>query len=322
MPSSTPGQPSGSAPDAAARLAALHEAHAARLAVVDPLVRVAEPGIGADDRLLVSGEVGGLARVTTTDTLWAARRSHELTVRAGAPDPSGWAAVLDGWLDRVAAEPTATDAETSMTVGVPSRDVDLVAPLVARHFGPCSVLALRVLDRADPDAWRRPPDGVRVRTARESDLPWLVERSAQLHAWESRFGYVPVRPEARAVLETELPEAVRRDEGWTWVAEVDGQPAAFCQVNPPEAAGWINGSTWLAPTGYLVQAYVEPGLRSGGLGRVLATAAHARAAEEGWAAMLLHHSGVSGWSGPFWASMGYRPLVTSWMRRPAFRPAG
>nr|WP_241728902.1 GNAT family N-acetyltransferase [Nocardioides zeae] len=297
----------------------LHDAHAVRLAAVDPLVRPAPPSAGESDRLLLSGEVGAVAAVRESDLLWVARRAHTLTVRAAAPDVDAWTAVLDRWLAQVAADPAATDAETSATVALASRDVDLVAPLVARHFGPASILAIRALDRADPDEWRRPPPGVRVRPAGSGDLPWLLDRSVDLHAWESRFGYVPVRPEARAALEGELGEALERDEGWTWVAEVDGAPVAFVQVNPPEAAGWVNGATWLAPTGYLVQAYVAPDLRSSGLGRVLAAAAHARAAEEGWAAMLLHHSGVSGWSTPFWASMGYRPLLTSWMRRPALR---
>ncbi|MDQ1104438.1 GNAT family N-acetyltransferase [Nocardioides zeae] len=322
MPSPTPVDDLvGGAPDTAGLLARLHDAHVERLAAVDPLVRPAVPSAEEADRLLVSGDVGGLATVRDSDLLWVARRAHVLTVRAAAPDAPAWAAVLDRWLARVGDDPAATDAETSATVAVASRDVDLVAPLVARHFGPASVLALRALDRPDPDVWRRPPPGVRIRPAGRADLPWLLDRSVDLHAWESRFGYVPPRPDARASLEAELGEALERDEGWTWLAELDGEAVAFCQVNPPESAAWVNGATWLAPAGYLVQAYVEPVLRSGGLGRVLAAAAHARAAEEGWAAMLLHHSGVSGWSTPFWASMGYRPLVTSWMRRPAFRSA-
>lgn len=322
MPSPTPvDDRAGDSPDTADRLARLHDAHAARLAAVDPLVRPAPPSAGEGDRLLVSGAVGALASVRASDLLWVARRAHVLTVRAAEPDADAWAAVLDRWLAQVAADPAATDAETSATVAVASRDVDLVAPLVARHFGPASVLAIRGLDREDPDDWRRPPPGVRIRPAAPADLPWLLDRSVDLHAWESRFGYVPPRPDARTSLAGELGEALARDEGWTWIAEVDGAPVAFVQVNPPEAAAWVNGATWLAPTGYLVQAFVEPALRSSGLGRVLAAAAHTRAAEEGWAAMLLHHAGASGWSTPFWASMGYRPLVTSWMRRPAFRAA-
>lgn len=319
----------GGAADAVDRLARLHDAHATRLAEVDPLVRPATPSPAEGDRLLVGrgagggagDEVAGLATVRESDLLWVARRAHTLTVRAASPDTAAWPGVLDRWLAHVASDPAATDEETSATVTVASRDVDLVAALVARHFGPASVLAIRTLDREDPAAWRRPAPGVRLRPAGPADLPWLLARSVDLHAWEGRFGYVPVRPDARASLEGELGEALERDAGWTWIAEVGGAPVAFCQVNPPDAAEWVNVSTWLAPVGYLVQAWVEPSLRSTGLGRVLAAAAHGRAIEEGWAAILLHHAGASGWSTPFWASMGYRPLLTSWMRRPAFRPA-
>ncbi|MDF9716782.1 GNAT family N-acetyltransferase [Nocardioides sp. ChNu-153] len=307
MPSSTPGP----------ELAALQAAHEARLAEVDPLVRVAELPEG---RVLVDGDVGAVATTTTTDSLWVARRSHALHVRAAAPDGAAWGRVLDAWLAELAGDPAATDDETAAAVTLASRDSALVAPLVRRHFGPASVLAVRILDRPDPAGWRTPPDGVVVRPAGEADVPWLLERTLDLHRWETRFGSVPERPDARASLAPELAEALARDEGWTWVAEVDGSPLAFCQVNPPEPAAWATGATWLAPAGYLVGAYVDPAHRSAGLGRVLAATAHARAVDEGWAALLLHHAGVSPWSAPFWASVGYRPLLTTWQRRPALRP--
>jgi len=323
-------------PDDRAELVAAHDRHVRRLQQVDGLVRVSAPG--GDDGSLAGAvltpaaaalagrdaDVVGLATVRESDALWVSRRTHTLAVRAGAADAgnleAGWGSVLDQWLDLVARDPLATDPETSATVSLASRDQALVAGLVRRHFGPASVLAIRSLERADPEAWTRPPEGVRVRTATLDDLPWLLDRTLALHRWETGFGYVPPRPDARTQLEPELAEAIGRDEGWTWIAELDGAPVGLCQVNPPEAAAWVSDATWLSPVGYLVSAFVDPRLRSAGLGRVLAATAAAAAREAGWAALLLHHAGVSAWSVPFWSSMGYRPLVTTWMRRPAVLP--
>lgn len=321
-------------PEDWAELLATHVRHERRLRDVDALVRVAVPGgdsgkpagtvLTPGAAVLAGGEadVVGLATVRESDQLWVSRRAHALTVRAGggADLDVGWGSVLDQWLDLVAQDPLADDPETSATVSLASRDQALVAGLVRRHFGPASVLAVRTLERADPDAWTRPPEGVVVRSATLADLPWLLDRTLALHRWETGFGYVPPRPDARTQLEPELAEAIERDQGWTWVAELDGAPVGLCQVNPPESAAWVAGATQLLPVGYLVSAFVDPGLRSAGLGRVLAATAAAAAREAGWAALLLHHAGVSAWSVPFWSSMGYRPLVTSWMRRPAVLP--
>lgn len=301
-------------------LAALHEAHVERLGAIDPLLRVGEPP--ADGEVLLADGAGGVARTTEQDMLWATRRTHVLSLRL-AHDDADAGAVLDAWLARVATDPAAGDDETSAVLTAASRDVAVGAAAVRRHLAPASVLAVHPFgeDEEAPRAAGRAvpggPAGVRVRTAAAADLPWLLDRSAALHAWEARLGFVPAARDARASLGAELPEALARDEGWTWVAEVEGRPVGFVQVNPPEPAAWATGATWLAPAGYLVGAYVDPAHRAGGLGRVLVDAAHARAREEGWSALVLHHSGVSAWSAPFWAARGYRPLLTSWMRRPA-----
>lgn len=303
----------------------LQARHARRLAGIDPLVRPTDldAALARGSTYLTRPGVAALARVVEEESLWQTRRVHELALWA-ADDDADVPGVLDDWLALVAADPAATDDETSLQVSVPSRDVRLVAPLVRRHLGPCSVLVVHPLGGGVPSAPSAPPvpsaSGVRVRTATADDVSWVVHRTTALHAWEAALGYVPARADAGEVLAREVPEALERDAGWTWVAEVDGVRAGFVQVNPPAAAAWVSGATWLEPVGYVVGAWVEPAYRSTGVGRALVRAAHARAADEGWAGVLLHHSGVSPTSGPFWSSLGYRPLVTTWVRRPAVLP--
>lgn len=304
------------------------DGHARRLAEIDPLVRPVPPDEGSPPlRRWTRGPVRALATVTRqTDgaaPLWATRTAYALHLEIGIADPSAVRAsldeVVDEWLADIAGEATPGDPESAAYVSVASRDPLTQGTLVAHHFGPASVLAIRTLDRPDPEHWRRPADGLQVRPATVHDAAWLVERSAELHRHESRLGAVPERAQARASLAKELPEALARDEGWTWIASGPSGPIGFVQLNPPEAARWVTGATWLSPAGYLVGAYVDPAARSGGVGRTLAATAHDRAREEGWSAVLLHHSAASGWSAPFWASMGYRPLVTTWIRRPVMR---
>lgn len=296
--------------------------HVDRLAGVDPLARPCDlPDGGASLR---APGVLAVATVTEQESLWATRRTHSLALQlAVGAQAAAVGSVLDRWLADVVRDPVAGDTETSAVVSVPSRDVALVAPLVARGFGPATVLAIRAFDRPDPAAWRRPGERpgerYRVRTATLDDAEWLVARSVDLQAWEAQFGYVPRRPDAWSSLAVELPQALARDAGWTWVAEDETGAVGFVQVNPPQAARWVNGATWLEPTGYVVGAYVAPEARSSGVGRTLAAIAHHRASEEGWAAMLLHHGATNPWSVPFWASLGYRPLTTTWIRRPAAR---
>lgn len=303
----------------------LQTGHARRLAGIDPLVRPGDldAAIARGATYLTRPGVAGLACLVEEESLWQTRRVHALALWV-ADDDADVPGVLDDWLALVAGDPAGTDDETSLQVSVPSRDARLVAPLVRRHLGPCSVLAVHPLSGDAPPAPTGPPapaaSGVRVRTAAADDVAWVVDRTTALHAWEAAFGYVPDRADAGEVLAREVPEALERDAGWTWVAEVDGERAGFVQVNPPEAAAWVSGATWLQPVGYVVGAWVEPAYRSTGVGRALVRAAHGRAAEEGWAGVLLHHSGVSPTSGPFWSSLGYRPLVTTWVRRPAVLP--
>ncbi|MDT9592742.1 GNAT family N-acetyltransferase [Nocardioides zeae] len=303
---------------AAERLAAAHARHVQRTARIDPLVRPGEPV--ERGRVLEHGAALGVATVSEQESLWAARRTHVLQPRIADGAEPDWGGLLDAWLAVVEADPAAREVETSAGVSLASRDHALVEELVRRHLGPASVLAVRTLDRPD-DAAPPVPHGVVVRpaTAAPDDLRWLLDRSVALQAWEAGLGYVPRRSEAEVLLGADLEVAIRRDLGWTWIAELDGEPVAFVQVNPPEEAEWVAGQTWLAPVGYLVSAYVDPALRSGGLGRVLVAAAHARARDDGWSALLLHHAASSAWSAPFWGSLGYRPLVTTWMRRPAVR---
>ncbi len=108
--------------------------------------------------------------------------------------------------------------------------------------------------------------------------------------------------------------------GWTFVAEdADGSPLGLLQLLAPDQAGWASVSVRAEPAAYLALAWVEPAARTHGVGRALVAAAHRHAAHEGVSAILLHHAASSPRSGPFWARHGYRPLISSWAKRPAVR---
>jgi GNAT superfamily N-acetyltransferase len=63
--------------------------------------------------------------------------------------------------------------------------------------------------------------------------------------------------------------------------------------------------------------YVDPAVRGGGIGAALHAAADAALVSAGAEITLLHHAVPNPLSTPFWYGQGYRPLWTSWLRRPA-----
>jgi GNAT superfamily N-acetyltransferase len=66
--------------------------------------------------------------------------------------------------------------------------------------------------------------------------------------------------------------------------------------------------------------YVDPGARSAGIGSMLHAVADRMLVEAGAEFTLLHHELVNPRSTPFWCRQGYRPLWTTWFRRPVSRP--
>lgn len=83
----------------------------------------------------------------------------------------------------------------------------------------------------------------------------------------------------------------------TWVATLDGQPAATATLDTDDLASRMDLSPWLA------SVFVAPGFRGRGLGRALAAHAIATARRLGHAELWLHTFTAE----PYWRGFGFVP---------------
>lgn len=310
-------------------LQAVHEAHVRRITALDPLVGVSELPTSADAQVIWpsdgSRDAVGVALVVDVDPglpsgLWSTSHGHRLAVRfAHEPTAGVLADLLDQWLVVVGADPLAGDLETSAGIGLASRDLAALAALSLRHFAPASVLAVRRRGGASValGSAERWAGNVEVREAEPGDLEPMVDLAVHLHEFEARSGAVPERPDAGEVQRLGLHQQLTEQPGWSWVAVHHGEVVGMCVVSPPDAAAWVAGSVRAEPAAYLASMVVRPRVRGAGIGSALVEMAHRRADSTGVGAMLLHFGATNPLSAPFWAAHGYRPLVTSWQRRPA-----
>lgn len=317
------------------RWEALAGLDARRVAALDPLLdpRATTPAGSPDDGGVVLGDahglVLGLARNAPAHSVWTAPRGHTLSLaRAGGHGPAEVARAVGEVLDRWEAEllaplPSAWDPVTVASVTLPALDDTVVAPLVARHFGRGLALAVRRVRAEDapagPAASLAARAGVTVREATPADAGAVVAAVAAVHRADQAYGFVPALDDLEGRVSDGVTEALAAAPGWAWLAERDGVVLGVCQAEPPERATWISGVVAAAPSAYLGLLHVAPTGRGAGVGRALAAAAHARCAQTGAAVVLLHHAAASPRSAPFWAREGYRPLLTTWSRRPAVR---
>ena len=305
---------------------AIDRAHRRYCAALDPLLPMAGPVLPGDGDQMLSvtvGESAGYARARFVESdpdsvgaLWGPLRQHGLTYRLSGDDRAGvLRSLLADWLGGTVGP--AGDWESAAVVTVPSRDPECRNPLLEFGFAPVIVVAARRRPNADPSG---PPAG-RVRVATERDLSALTEMAVQLHEYDVASGMLTRRPSRARLLRDMLSEQLQTWPGWTWLAEIDGRAVGFGYVQPPAAAEWIAG---LVPAGtspaYLAEMFVGPSVRSTGIGALLTAAAHRKLDQAGVPLTLLHHALPNPYSTPFWARMGYRPVWTTWQRRPLSGP--
>lgn len=267
------------------------------------------------------------------DALWGACRRSELQLRWDG-DVAAAGELLDRWIADAASELGAPgDWQSSLEIEVPSRDSELVLPLLRRGFVATGITGVRLsreggggigaaavdAEAAERSALARlEAVGVALRQATLSDAPLLGEMDSELLHHDALHGAVEARDGAAAVLQRGIEERLEIDPDWTWVIEQHGDPVGYLSIetkrerhNAKCAAG--------EDIAYIQAMYLRPTVRGGGVGEAVVHFAHARAQRAGFGRMLLGYAALNPRSGPFWCRMGYRPLYTSWQRRPALR---
>lgn len=243
----------------------------------------------------------------TADALnasWGALRTHSLTWH---PDADLDAQVRDWPLTG------AGDHETAALVTVPSRAVAAAEVLVRHGFAPLLVTAVRRAGRGGPPG----AADVRIRRVEAADVDVAVSVNVQTVRYDGWFGMVNERPSTADRLREHIEARLTWDEPGLWLAERDGTPLGVLYYDMPPHSDWIAGRTSASPVVYLGLLGVREAARGSGVGSALVAHTHRLLDEAGIAATLLHHALPNPRSTPFWYSHGYRPLWTTWQRRPA-----
>jgi GNAT superfamily N-acetyltransferase len=294
-------------------------AHNIRLRKIDPMVAEAPPLSAPDDdsvSISVSGG-DGVARLTRVDpddfmATWSAGEEHRLLARVSEPMALG--SLLERWGEvvRDRATPGAADSEAAVTW--PSRDRDVVPYLRADGLIPRTVLAVRPAGRPGPPS---PESGVTVRplTAADTDVAarlWLEEA-----VWDRAFNGMVERTSTEPRIRERVSEIVSRDQPWSWIAESANRPVGVVMVSPPDRAAWVKPTVAARSVAHVDNMVVSADVRGGGVGAALMREVHRALDGSGVDVTLLHYAALNPLSGPFWHRWGYRPLWTSWARRPA-----
>ncbi|MCO1654259.1 GNAT family N-acetyltransferase [Pseudonocardia humida] len=291
----------------------LHAAQAARWRAADPLLPA--PDAPRPDPVRAPGGAGWLRRLDPDPqsmvATWSAARMHRLDAHVAGDDP---AAALGALLDLVDPDlGPVGDRDSAVEVFWPSRDTAPVLALNRRGFGAATVVAVR---RTGGPGAPTPP-GVRIRPLEPDDVDAATRMHLGIVRYDAQFGAVGERPSTEARMREELTGRADHPEPTAWVAELDGRPVGLCEVDPPDRACWLAPLCADGPIGYLSSMFVDPAVRGGGLGAALHAHADAALRAAGATRTLLHHSPPNPLSTPFWYGQGYRPLWTSWRRRPA-----
>jgi GNAT superfamily N-acetyltransferase len=294
----------------------LHAAQAARWRAVDPLLPAPPPP--QPDPLTVPDGAGWVRRVVldpnAVSATWTALRNHVLTAHVAGPDPAAaLGALIDRWEALGLGPPD--DDESVAEVVWPSRDVTPVLALARHGFAPAVAVAIARTGRAV----HVPVPGLRIRPVGGADVAVAAAFGLEIVRYDAQFGALGERASTAARLTESFAEAALREQPTTWLAELDGRPVGMVAIDPPEHAVGTRALVDALAVGYLGSMFVDPSVRSSGVGSALHAHADAALLDAGAELTLLHHAVPNPRSTPFWYRQGYRPLWTHWQRRPALR---
>ncbi|WP_020673823.1 GNAT family N-acetyltransferase [Amycolatopsis nigrescens] len=296
----------------------------ARFAGLDPLLpRRAAPPPG--DRLtaeLPDGRVvsGSLYRAVhepgSREALEHPRETWELTPATGTAGAAGLDALLAAWRDRLAREPPGQDS--GCLLAWPSRDTEVVRPLLAHGFAPAKVLGVRTTT-AERGTEVTGFTDVTVRPAGQADLEELValELAELRYARHATAAAAAAPEDAAAVLRPGLRAMLT--EGRVWVAETGGVTTGMVtsRVLSPAPGSPLADRIPPGRWGFVGTLSVAPSARGRGTGRALMAEAHGSLHTSGVRGTFLFYNPINPLSSVFWHRQGYRPLWTFWSVRPA-----
>lgn len=304
-------------------------ARAERLSRLDPLLAARWPSMTGTVTLRDTdvGEPQALATVAlrtypadSLDAFWGPLTRCVLTALIAGPDVDGASRRLLGALhDWLAAQRGPFGVDSAVVVDLPSRDVAVNRAFYDHGFAPRTILAVRVVAKARPHGGDQPatdPPGVTVRRAGIADRDVLADFWRRLNAYDALAGACFDRPALDYAFTDETERILRRPDPWAWLAEREGRPIGMAVAEHPDATGWVAKPLAVGPVAYFGQLWVRPDQRHGGVGTALARRVHAAIDASGTVATLLHHGAANPLSAPFWARMGYRPLLAEWRAQP------
>jgi ribosomal protein S18 acetylase RimI-like enzyme len=295
--------------------------HADRITALDPLIPIPpplNPGVGT---MLTTDQGTAIAWFQESgpgmaSRTWEPDRRHTLEVRlAGDDRATVLADLLDQWATRIMAAVTPGDTEAAAIVEMPSRDTTAVSALIQRGFVPCSVIAVRKAGRPTPAG----DPTVHIRQATLEDLDAATAMNMAVVHYDAPFGKVTPRDDSEEAVRGQLTFLLAQPEPKVWLAERDGRVVGLIHIQLPPTSNWANRYVATQATAYLACLGVTENERGGGVGSALTTHAHAIIDNAGLPVTLLHHALPNPRSTPFWYAAGYRPLWTTWMRRPVLR---
>jgi GNAT superfamily N-acetyltransferase len=297
----------------------LHAAQTARWRAADPLLPAPSPP--QPDPLTAPAAIGWVRRVVVDPgggaATWTALRNHVLTALVAGPDPAvALGGLLDRWEERGFGPPD--DAESVAEVVWPSRDVAPVLALARHGFAPAVAVAVGRTGRAAPTT----VPGLRIRPVTGADVATAAAFGLEIVRYDAQFGALTERASTAPRLAEGFAEAALRQQPTTWLAVLDGRPVGMVAIDPPEHATGTRALVDAVGVGYLGSMFVDPTVRSSGVGSALHAHADAALLAAGAELTLLHHAVPNPRSTPFWHRHGYRPLWTHWQRRPAVRGRG
>jgi GNAT superfamily N-acetyltransferase len=288
-------------------------AQAARWRAADPLLP--EPVRRSGEPVRVPGGVGWPRFIEVDPHSVAATRGplrqHSLVAHVCGDEPArALGLLLDRWAERLGAP---GDQDSAAAVLWPSRDTAPVLALARRGFRTGVGVAVASTGRAAPVK----VDGLEIRPVTADDVELAAELDLRIVRYDSQFGGIDELPATMARLVEEFAGHARQDPPTAWLAVRNGRPVGMCAVHRPGGQRWIGALSSVGPAGYLSSMYVDPAERGAGIGAALHAHADAALHAAGAVLTLLHHESANPLSTPFWYAHGYRPLWTTWLRRPA-----